>query len=316
MVMRTPVRRYRSIVADSQRWEGFQFRDDDIVISTPAKCGTTWMQMLCALLVFQTPELPRRLTELSPWLDMQTASRDEIVVELDAQEHRRFIKSHTPLDGLPYDERVTYICVGRDPRDVAVSWDNHFQNINLPVFLDARASAVGLDDLAEVMPDGPPIPPEDPRERFWQWVEDDAPGTAGTSTLKATLEHLSTFWAVKDAPNVVLFHYSDLQTDLENEFRRLAAALNIELDDAVVPALVEAAKFDSMRDRAEQLAPEVKTDGFWNDTNRFFHVGSSGQWQQFIGPDDVDRYEARVSALAPPDLAAWAHAGGQALTTA
>src|SRR6266550_4465854 len=135
--MRPAVRRYRSLVSDSGRWEGFHFRDDDIVISTPPKCGTTWMQMLCALLVFQTPDLPARLTELSPWLDIQTAVRDDVVAGLEAQEHRRFMKSHTPLDGLPFDARVTYICVGRDPRDVGVSWDNHFENLNLPVFIEA-----------------------------------------------------------------------------------------------------------------------------------------------------------------------------------
>ena len=309
--MRPAVRRYRSIVADSQRWDGFELRDDDIVISTPAKCGTTWMQMLCALLVFQTPELPDRLTELSPWLDMQTAPRDEVVAALEAQEHRRFIKSHTPLDGLPYDERVTYICVGRDPRDVAVSWDNHFANMNLEVFIGARAAAVGLDDLAEVMPDGPPIPPEDPRERFWQWVEDDTEPGGGTSNLRATLHHLSTFWEVREEPNVVLFHYTDLKADLEGQLRRLAAALAVELDEDRVSELVQAATFDSMRDRAERLAPEVQTDGFWNDTNRFFHAGSSGQWHQFMGPEDAERYEKRVSTLASPDLAAWAHAGGE-----
>jgi aryl sulfotransferase len=314
--MRAPVRRYRSIVSDSQRWEGFRFRDDDIVISTPPKCGTTWMQMLCALVVFQTAELPGRLTELSPWVDMWTASRDDVVAALDAQQHRRFIKSHTPLDGLPYDERVTYICVGRDPRDVAVSWDNHFENINLTVFLGARAAAVGLDDLAEVMPDGPPMPSEDPRERFWKWVEDDAEPGGGTSTLKGTLHHLSTFWDVRHEPNVVLFHYNDLEVGLESQFRRLAVALGIDVDEAKVPELVEAATFDRMRGRAEQLAPEVKTDGFWNDTNRFFHVGGSGQWQQFIGPENVERYEARVDQLASPELAAWAHAGSRALETA
>src|SRR6266550_7695693 len=136
--MRPAVRRYRSLVSDSGRWEGFHFRDDDIVISTPPKCGTTWMQMLCALLVFQTPQLPRRLTELSPWLDMQTAVRDDVVAALEAQQHRRFIKSHTPLDGLPYDERVTYICVGRDPRDVFLSLDNHIENTDIMALFAAR----------------------------------------------------------------------------------------------------------------------------------------------------------------------------------
>src|SRR5947209_5478250 len=104
--------RYRSVVQDSARWDGFAFRPGDIVISTPPKCGTTWMQMLCALLIFQKPVLDTPLAELSPWLDMLTLPRDEVVALLDAQRHRRFIKTHTPLDGLPVDERVTYVCVG------------------------------------------------------------------------------------------------------------------------------------------------------------------------------------------------------------
>src|SRR3977135_2711426 len=95
-------RRYRSMIMDNRRWDGFEFRDDDIVISTPPKCGTTWMQMLCALLIFQDQALPRRLTELSPWVDIQTEKLSDVRATLDAQEHRRFIKSHTPLDGLPY----------------------------------------------------------------------------------------------------------------------------------------------------------------------------------------------------------------------
>jgi hypothetical protein len=38
-----PLRRYRGFMADSDRWRRFAFRDGDIVITTPSKCGTTWM---------------------------------------------------------------------------------------------------------------------------------------------------------------------------------------------------------------------------------------------------------------------------------
>ena len=113
-------RRYRGIVYDSARWEGFELRPDDIVISTPPKCGTTWTQMICALLVFQEPELPDRLAAISPWLDMVTRPRTQVVAELAAQTHRRFIKSHTPLDGLPLAERVRSLA----PDDL-VSWVHH-----------------------------------------------------------------------------------------------------------------------------------------------------------------------------------------------
>src|SRR4051812_949587 len=166
-------RRYRSLIMDSHRWDGFEFRDDDIVVSTPSKCGTTWMQMQCALLVFQDPDLPGPLTRLSPWLDVQTESVDSVFAELAAQKHRRFIKTHTPLDGIPFHPEVTYITVGRDPRDVALSWDNHFSNLNLEVVIGLRVQVAGMDDFAELMPNGIPETPDDPIDRFWAWMDSD-----------------------------------------------------------------------------------------------------------------------------------------------
>jgi len=70
--------RYQSPDEDSARWLGFPFRDGDIVISTRSKTGTTWAQMICALLIFQTPELPAPLAQLSPWLDHLIVPREEV----------------------------------------------------------------------------------------------------------------------------------------------------------------------------------------------------------------------------------------------
>src|SRR5215217_3089465 len=141
--------RYRSIVADSSRWDGFTFRAGDIVISTPSKCGTTWTQMLCALVIFDGPTFPAPLDMVSPWLDMCLRPLAEVTADLAAQTHRRFIKTHTPLDGLPLHPDVTYLVVGRDPRDVAISWEHHSANLDFARFLELRAAAVGNADLAE-----------------------------------------------------------------------------------------------------------------------------------------------------------------------
>jgi aryl sulfotransferase len=309
------MRRYRSVVMDNARWEGFEFRAGDIVISTPPKCGTTWMQMLCALLVFQDTALPQPLTELSPWFDVQTRSVADVVAALSAQQHRRFIKSHTAFDGLPHDDRVTYICVGRDMRDAGLSWDNHMQNLNLEVFIAKRAAAVGLDDLAELMPDGLPDQPDDPSERFWKWVEEDpGPIDDGMLGMHGALNHLRSFWDHRDDPNVLLFHYGDMQADLEGEMRRLATALGIEVDEALWPTLLDAAGFEQMRARADELAPQV-TDGYWYDNRRFFHRGSGRQWEAFFAPGDDDRYRRRIGALAPDDedFVNWVHHGWRGL---
>src|SRR5215211_3112151 len=86
-----PRPRYRSIVSDNARWDGFVFRPGDVVISTPSKSGTTWTQMLCALLIFDGPRFPAPLERMSPWLDMCNRPIAEVTEVLAAQTHRRLI---------------------------------------------------------------------------------------------------------------------------------------------------------------------------------------------------------------------------------
>ena len=300
------MRRYRSFIQDSARWDGFARRDDDIVISTPAKSGTTWMQMCVALVLFQTPDLPRPMAELSPWLDMLTSPLDEVVALLERQEHRRFIKTHTPLDGLPEDPRLTYICVGRDPRDVMRSWENHTANVDMEKVVVLRERAVGLDDLDPS--DVPAPPPEDPVERFWAWVDLSPPPGKDAGGLVGILHHLQTFWERRDQPNVHLFHYSDLQADLPGQLRRLAGVLGVDVPEERWDVLVPAASFTAMKARADVLAPDT-VHGVWKSNSQFFDQGRSGRWREWIGDDDLPRYDARVAELVSPDLARWAHHG-------
>lgn len=291
---RAPVR-YRAAVADSALWDAFAFRAGDIVISTPPKCGTTWTQMICALLLFGGTDFPGDLSRISPWFDSTLQDHDAVLATLEAQRHRRFIKSHTPLDGLPFDERVTYVCVGRDPRDVGLSWGNHMANIDRDAHPVAGAVGGGLSPQ-----------PASEAERFRRWVADDGPVTDGPRSLRATLHHLATFWDARDRDNVVLLHYADLHADLPGTMRHLAGALGITVDEATLPILAEAATFERMREDADRLVPEADLK-IWQNNRDFFRRGSSGYWREVLDADDRVAYRARVTALAAPDLSAWLH---------
>jgi len=299
------VRRYRATVYDSSRWHGFELRRGDIIISTPPKCGTTWTQMICALLILQEPDLPVPLDTLSPWLDMVTRARTEVFADLAAQDHRRFIKTHTPLDGLPRDPRVTYICVGRDPRDVALSMDRHIDNMNVSAFLQARARAAAIDRIELGPLPTPRERPDGERDRFWQWVDDETPSTQIGSSLRRTVEHLQTFWDADEELDVVRLHYDDLQADLDGQMRRLAAHLGIVIDDDRWPLLVEAATFDSMRTRADMTVAAGAEH--WIDPTAFFRLGTSGQWAGLLDEADLARYASRVGTLASDELIQWVH---------
>ena len=291
--------RYRSLMIDSGRWDRLALRPDDIVISTPPKCGTTWMQTCCALLLFRTPDLPAPMAELSPWVDMIVTPADELAATLDAQQHRRFLKSHTPLDGIPWSADVTYICVGRDPRDVALSWDSHMENLDIGKVMTARIAAGELDDLDDLQLPTPP--PEDPLERFRLWLDVTPEDAMNISGLEALARHMRSFWDRREEPNVHLFHYADMKADLAGEMRRLAGILGVDEPD---DALVEAATFEQMKARAEVFAPNTTQD-IWVDTTRFFDKARSGGWRDVIPAADLDRYRERIAALAPPDLVGW-----------
>ncbi|MFZ6003407.1 MAG: sulfotransferase domain-containing protein [Actinomycetota bacterium] len=300
--------RYRGLVSDSMRWQGFELRPGDIILSTPPKCGTTWMQMILALLILGEPELRVPLSKLSPWLDKQDRARRDVVADLEAQTHRRFIKTHTPLDGLPADDRVTYVCIGRDPRDVAMSMDNHMDNLDIEAFLVAREAAAKRDGI-ELEPVLAPRPrSDDPLERFWAWVDNDTPPTQINSSLLRTLRHLESFFNAPSGLDVVLLRYEDLKRDLDTSMRGLAERLQIAVRPDVWPQLIAAASFEAMRGNAAMTVPGAGVD-HWKDNERFFNRGTSGQWRELLDDRDLTRYWSRARAIGPGDVIDWIHEG-------
>ena len=291
--MTNPPIRYLSGDEDSARWLNFDFRQGDIVISTRSKSGTTWVQMICALLIFQTPDLPRPLPELSPWLDWLVLSKDDLFADLDAQSHRRFIKTHTPLDGLPNDGRVTFIVVARHPLDAAVSLYHQSDNINR----QRIAELTGNPDLAKPKQ----LPPLD--EWLLSWIESDTTAQDDLESFNGVFHHLTDAWSRKDEPNIMLVHYADLLQDLNGEMQRIAALLGIDVANERVDELAQAATFESMRVNADKLAPDPAA--VLLDKNRFFRSGQSGAGTDAVSSAALAAYHSRASRTAPLDLLTW-----------
>jgi len=293
------LRRYRADDEDSARWLGFPFRDDDIVVSTRSKTGTTWVQMICALLIFQEPLLPAPIAQLSPWLDQLIAPREQVFAQLAAQQHRRFIKTHTPLDGIPLDPRVTYLVTARHPLDVAVSLYHHSGNID-------RARLRQLTGQPEPATPAPPLPPL--HDWLLGWISDDQDPSEHLDSLPGFMWHLSDAWARRRQPNVLLVHYDNLSADLAGQMRWLAGRLGITVPAHAWPELVRAATFKNMSGNADALVPNT---GLFKSNAAFFRRGTSGAGREILGDDEVAAYHDRAARLAPADMLTWLHSPGQ-----
>ena len=289
-------RHYRHPVWDSARWQGFDPRADDILICTPYKAGTTWTQMICALLIFQKAEFGLPLSEISPWLELRAAPGEEIRALYAAQTHRRIIKTHTPLDGLPWYPQATYLCVQRDPRDIFMSMLNHMQNAN------SDAEAIFADEM-RATDDNAPLP-EDPNEFFQMWLstgsfEWESDGAPYWSVFR----HAYSYWSRRDQPNIHLMHYSDLKADLDGGMRQIARLLGISVPEAKWPELVAAAQFDAMKARADKTAPDTRFK-MWKDNAQFFNKGTSGQWRDVLNADSLALL-GKVTSAYPTDFIGW-----------
>lgn len=294
-------RSYVTPVCDSTRWTKFKSRKGDIIVCTPPKCGTTWTQMICALLVHGSDGLPKPLTQLSRWLDRHTIPIDELLAELESQPFRRIIKTHTPLDGLPYYPEVSYVFCGRDPRDAFLSFIDHMDNVSTHAMADINRR-MGLPEDNQMAVEANELFPLWATTGVQPWAYDGAP--FGLPTLYM----METYWRFCHLPNLILLHYADLTRDLEGEMRRLADFLEITVNESKWPALVEAASFNGMKDQAQETAPDADL-GEWSNSSDFFHSARMSAWKTELSTENKSLYETINSQRLNPVMKAWAENG-------
>jgi aryl sulfotransferase len=275
---------------DSTIWNELQFRDDDIIIATYAKSGTTWVQQIVAQLLFRgDPDL--QVAEMSPWLDLRVPPKAVKLPLVEAQTHRRFLKTHLPVDALVFSPKAKYLYIGRDGRDVVWSMYNHHANANETWY-------AALNDTPGRV--GPPIerPPADIRQYWRDWMDRDG------HPFWPFWENVRSWWELRTLPNVMLVHFTDLKRDMPSQMRRIAAFLDIAIDESRWETILECCSFDWMKRNATKSVP--LGGAFWDaGAQVFIHKGVNGRWADVLAPEEASEYEARAVAELGAECARW-----------
>ena len=304
MLISTPKKEVRSWTTDSRRWARYTPREGDIVIATAPKCGTTWTQQIASLLVFQSPE-PREIQNTSPWIDFRLPPVDTVIAHIEAQTHRRFLKSHLPFDAMPIYDEVQYIHVARDGRDAFMSWHNHTSNYS--PFARENQTAAGMADETVARP--LPAAHASPHDHFQVWIDESADVRLRDDSPASNFFALErSWWAERKRPNVLLVHYNDMKADLGGEMRRIAGFLDIEISEDIWPGLIAAAGFEFMRENGATLLPRAAAS--WDKGHeRFINQGTNERWRTALTPQDIARYNARAAHELSPSLLRWLEQG-------
>jgi aryl sulfotransferase len=279
---------------DSTVWNDFKFRDDDIIISTYAKSGTTWMQQIVSQMLF-AGDTEQNTQEMSPWIDFRLPPKEVKLPAVEAQAHRRFVKTHLPVEALVYSPKAKYIYIGRDGRDVLWSLYNHHLMGN-----EAMYHAIN-DSPGRVGPALDP-PTGDIREYWHTWLAQDG------YPYWSLWENVRSWWAIRDLPNVLFVHFDVLKKHMPEEMRRIAKFLEIPIDEAKWPMIVEHCTFEWMKEHGEKIVPLGGV--LWKGgTKTFINKGTNGRWKDTLSAQESAEYEARALAELGPECARWLATG-------
>ncbi len=288
---------YQNHLLDSTRWQNIIPRDDDIVITTSYKSGTTWTQFIVYQLLFLTvPNPPLYSGKISSWVDCRFCSTtDELLENLEQQSHRRFLKSHLPKDGIQFSENTRYIVVGRDARDVFMSMINHWSS-----FTDEAYQMLNTEQPGNPFPQW-----HGDIQRAWQdwitrgWFDWESEGYPFWSNL----HHTATWWPYYHLDNVLFVHYNELKSNLLAQVLKIAEFIQVDISLQQAKKIAEQSHFNKMK---AYFMANIDSSEFWKKgAESFFHKGTNGRWANVLTAKDLELYQQTKSRLLPSDCAEW-----------
>ena len=232
---------------------------------------------------------------MSPWIDLRIPSNKIKLSRLEAQRHRRFIKTHLPTDALVFSDRAKYIYIGRDGRDILWSLYNHHSAVSDNWY-------TGINETPGRV--GPPIekPPASIKQYFHDWLDRNG------YPLWPYWENVRSWWAIKNLPNVLLLHFANLKQDMPGQIRRIAEYLDIPVDERTWESIVLHCEFGYMKQHAKKSVP---FDGdMWNGGfQTFIHKGTNGRWSDVLSQIEIEKYEHIAVEQLGNDCAHWLATG-------
>jgi hypothetical protein len=192
----------------------------DVFICSYFKSGTNWTMQIAVQVAHRGAAAYDHIHDIVPWPDIAPRARFAVPLGDDrpraaAPTGLRVIKTHLPLDRVPYSPAARYVCVVRDPKDVFVS-SYHFIRAHAGFLMPPAAA--WLD--AYLSPD---------------------------TALGSWAVHLASYWRARDRPNMLFLTYEQMRRDLEGTVQAIAAFMGVDLTADERAAVVRQSTFAHMK---------------------------------------------------------------------
>ena len=147
---------------------------------------------------------------------------------------------------------------------------------------------------------GPPIepPPEDVREYWHDWLDRDG------HPFWPFWENVRSWWQIRNLPNILLVHFAQLKADMPGQIRRIAAFLEIPVNESRWRAVLEHCSFEWMKRNATKSVP--LGGAFWDAGAKvFINKGVNGRWTETLTAAESSKYEEQADSELGTACARW-----------
>ncbi|KAI3717581.1 hypothetical protein L1987_69290 [Smallanthus sonchifolius] len=254
----------------------FEAQDDDILLVTAPKSGTTWLKAILFTLVNRIrfpqtqddhPLLSNNPHMLVPFLELKLYVEDESP-DLSSLVSPRLFSTHLPYVSLPKSVqdsqcKLVYLC--RNPKDTFISlWA--FTN-------KLRLQEMGTNSLEQVF------------DKFCE----------GVSLYGPFWDHMLGYWheSLKNPEKIYFLTYEVMKEQPNLHLRKLADFLGCpfsskEEEENVVESILKICSFDNLSNL--KVNKEGKLPSGENN-NAFFRKGKVGDWKNYLTTEMLERLE-------------------------
>ncbi|XP_040295539.1 sulfotransferase 1C2-like [Bufo bufo] len=260
-------------------WEqiyNFQAREDDILIATYPKAGTTWMQEIVDLIMLDgdvEKSMRAPCFVKVPFLDLYPKPIPSGVEAANAMESPRLLKTHLPIQLLPpsfWEKNVKVIYVARNVKDCMVSYF-HFQRMNK-----------GLPDPGT-------------------WNEYFSTFTAGNVPWGSWFDHVIGWWKAKDKHQILYVFFEDVIEDPKREIRKISQFLGKELREEVLDTIQLHTSFSAMKENPMTNMSVLPSCVFDQSVSPFLRKGKVGDWKNhFLVAQNIvfdEEYQKKMEGI-------------------
>ncbi len=107
---------------------------------------------------------------------------------------------------------------------------------------------------------------------------------------------------------MLIVHFENLKTDMLGQIRRIAAFLDIPIDEKRWPSILEHCSFAYMKAQAARVLAG-RDSIFKGGPADFIYKGTNGRWKDVLTVDDCRRYEAMAREQLGEACAKWLATG-------